>query len=141
VAEPKKKIASVTMQKTVDSSGKETHVQVLKIQAYPIEGALVRAEGKPAEPFHVLKLTEIGFIGKYWGFLKTGQTLTVSFNIPVVDVRVSETVRVIKTYESTAPVSPTSGKRAITVEMHFKSLSENSRPGIREFVRRIGQKS
>lgn len=136
-----KKVSSVKVEKAVDQHGKESRVQVVRVQAYPIDGALVKVEGQPAIPIQIVRLTEVGFLAKLFGYMKVGDTYNVSFKIPVLETRIAESVRVIKTYESLDGYSALPGaKKGITVEFHFKNVSDASRSGVKEFISKIGQK-
>lgn len=136
-----KKISSIKLKTAVDSKGNETQVQIIKIQAYPIEGKLDREDGKPPIPIHVVKVTDVGVMAKFFGYLKVGDNLKIQFELPVVNISVSENVRVIKTYESLDGYKAVPGmKKGVIVELHFRGLSEDAKNGIRDFVKRIGQK-
>ena len=119
--------------------------EILKIQPYPIESIVARMnspENTPAIDGQIIRVEEFGVLFKTPArFFKMGDYYVVNFELPVMKTVIAEEVRVVKSKES-YEVSVAEGKnlKIVTVEFHFKALSDEARLAIRGFMFRIGQK-
>ena len=120
-------------------------VKVEKVQPYPIATLVSRVEAAGNHPpidGETIRVEDFGVLFKTKArFFKLGDYYMVNFEIPVLKIQVIEEVRVVKTKESYETLVPgTAQEKVVTVEFHFKGLSEESKKAIRNFTFRIGQK-
>ena len=120
-------------------------VKIEKVQPYPIATIVSRVEitaNQPAIEGDTIRVEDFGVLFKTKArFFKLGDYYMVNFEIPVLKTQVVEEVRVVKTKESYETLVPgTPQEKVVTVEFHFKGLSEESKKAIRNFTFRIGQK-
>lgn len=132
-----------------------TEVKVKKVNAYPISAALTTLMG-PAQA-NILKLTLVGFIAEIkTPYLKVGEKLEVSFEIPVTHKQIKQQCVVIKLYNQWRPPEDAKtpqegantpapvdvpGHKPGTVqhlaEIHFKPLTQDARRAINDFLKKI----
>ena len=116
----------------------DQNVKVVKVRPYPIRCQLKHADGSAPISCEIMRLEIMGFIFKAQNrYFKTGDEYTCEFELPVLHKKVSELVKVIKTYEAASGGSD----RPVTVQVHFKDHLHKSEDAIRQFIFKIGQKS
>ena len=128
---------------TTSSAKEESYSPVKRVAPYPISVEIVKVEGQPPQKGHIVKLTEVGFLMKIQnqGFYKVGENYEVQFDVPVSDVTVKSTARVIKTYDAAVEASTAKHmEKMYTGEMHFKILSDRSKVAISTYLVKSGQK-
>ncbi len=135
--------------------------RVKKVKAYPIPAQIVSNTGP--FPADILKLTTFGFMAEIGERkLQTGDKVEISFEMPVVRLRVKEPGVVVKLYNRLAPAPkldpeparPPSGdsasekadRRGIEfsdvmhlAEIHFKPLSVEGKTRIARFLKALSQ--
>ena len=116
--------------------------KVVKVAPYPINCFFDTTEGKPPLDCLIQRLEDFGYLFKSRGhFYRPGEEYTCNFEIPGSKIFVRELVKVIKTSESAESYVPNGTKEKIMlVEVHFKNQFGEHRKGIREFIKKIGQK-
>lgn len=118
------------------------NVKVSKIQPYPFSVLITKTEGAPPVRGQVLKLTEIGLIMRVSGdqFFKVGENITkIEFDIPTTVYTVVEAAKVIKTWDNLTETGA-GIEKVNTVEIHFRSISQEKKSVIFEFTKKIGQR-
>ena len=88
-----------------------------------------------------MRLEEFGFVFKSVKHLyRVGEVYICDFEIPHFDFHVRESIKVVKTTESTEAYIPTgSRERLMTVEVHFKNQTGKFHQMIKKFILKIGQ--
>ncbi len=107
------------------NSGKS---QVVKVKAFPIAAKLAFG-ASPEIGGQILKLTPHGFLVEAQApAMKTGERFTVSFELPVLRIGISDSCVVVKMYSSPGTQ---------VIEGHFQSISAESEKAIMRFLASI----
>jgi hypothetical protein len=113
-------------------------VKVVKIKPYPIPCTLKKGEAGAPIKCEIVRLEVSGFIFKTSNiYFKTGDEYQSEFELPVLNNKIVEKIRIMKTYE----VATGRPGRPITVEAHFRDPVPKCEDVIRQFNLKIGQKS
>ena len=141
-------------------------VRIKKVKAYPIPAQIVSDLG-PAKA-EILKLTYVGFMAEIGeSKIQAGDKLEVTFEFPVVHLRMKELGVVVKLYNQFAPLpkmnSEAAGKPEAKpatspaetskvdrhgvemggvmhlAEIHFKPLSAKGKQNISQFLKMLSQ--
>jgi hypothetical protein len=122
--------------------------EIIKIQPYPFDCTLAKVSNAPGAPAsaalvgQVLRIEDHGLVLKTsLHYFKISDAYMIDFEIPFFKHQVTEEVKVIKTRESSEYVANDPKlHKVMTIEMHFKTLSPESKNVIRNFLAKIGQK-
>jgi hypothetical protein len=114
---------------------------VRHVAPYPISIRVIKAEGQPPIEGAIVKLTEVGFLMKVKGpqLFHVGDQYRLGFDLPATHAAVQTTGKVIKTYDGYETAGGHQVK-VLTVEIHFKSLSDSHRAEIEKYLVQSGQK-
>jgi hypothetical protein len=124
------------------SNDKGSNIKVKQVAAYPIALQLVRTDSSPT-PIRgdIVKLVEHGFLIKTTAgpLFKVSTDWSVTFDLPVLQIRIETNCIVVKTYDSFDPQN-TLGQKVYVVELHFRELSESQKKAIDDYLVESGQK-
>ncbi len=135
-------------------------VVVKKVRPFPIPAQIKTASGATL-PIQIVKLTTLGFLAEIAPSpLQPGEKFEVSFEFPVLHERLTETVVMVKLYQSwgatsAAPASPQPNPEADggnpsrrssigivqLIEMHFVGLSLQGRRNIDSYLSQAQRRS
>jgi hypothetical protein len=115
---------------------KQAPVNIKKISPYPISAALNGRYG--TTPGRIVKITNVGFLIETLASVSVGDQFTVSFVIPVHEKKIETAVVVIKTYLRHGGELGKSSTEHLN-ELHFKTLGEDHKLSIQQFLTAIKQ--
>jgi hypothetical protein len=116
-------------------------VVVRHVPAYPIPIEVAKVEGQPSSRGQIVKLAEHGFMMKIdvGPVFKVGDEWHARFETPASHVKMSLAVKVMKTYDA-YEIRGHDKVKIYTIEMHFKSLTQEQKEGINNYLVQSGQK-
>jgi len=114
-----------------------TAVKIKKVTAYPITTSLTGPTGTFSG--QILKLTSVGLMCETEKTLAPGQQFTLNFTLPAFNKVIQTVVVVVKTYARYGGEPGKSTSHGLN-EMHFRSLPEDQRMAIAQFVNTIKQR-
>lgn len=127
---------------TVATNEKDgSNVRVVKVQPYPIPCNLAKPNTTVIRSCKIVRLEEYGFMFKAAGYyFRLLEEYNAEFEIPGLKLKISEPIRIIKTYETAEAYSTQGGvERVVTVEAHFKKKKGDFQKHIKSFLLKIGQ--
>jgi hypothetical protein len=111
-----------------------------KIKPYPIDAHVSKAQGQPGTKGHIVKLVPAGFLMRVNADIyRVAELYYVSFEIPGLHSRVSENVKVMKTYDSMEKTVTGQLVKSYLVEFQFINVHGNTLSNIKKFAMMIGQ--
>jgi hypothetical protein len=113
---------------------------VKKIKPYPIETEISK-EGQAGLKRLILMVNLTGFIAKVEkDFYRVGEYYNCTFVVPVYNIKVTEPIRVMKTYDTMEQNPQGALDKIYMCEFHFVNPNQDTRKYIHNFMKSIGQK-
>jgi hypothetical protein len=127
-----------------DPSQKAAPVKVRKVNPYPFDGEVLRADGSPPIKGQIVKIVEIGLLIRVTlPIFKVGENITARFELPALRAFFNEPMKCVKTYDA-HEVYEGPNKNSVKsylVEFQFLQLGPEKKANIGQFCRSIGQVS
>ncbi|PWU20149.1 MAG: hypothetical protein C5B49_04740 [Bdellovibrio sp.] len=106
---------------------------------FPFPALVLAAEGKPPVTLQVLKMAPNGLIASLPPefVVRTGESIQISFDLPITEVMFAETMTVVKTYLSHQLRAHGEKTKQQLVELHFRDLETNKKTVVDQFLQAV----
>jgi hypothetical protein len=118
----------------------DSQAKTTKVPAFPFKATVYKAEAGPGVDILVVNMNRHGILCRFEDpvFFTTGHSHRVFFQLPVLNMKVDNLAKVVKTYDTLDVGKSTPGKRLFMVEFHFSSLSLLEQKSIYEYLKLAG---